>query len=269
MTQKAALSDIVLILSIGLLVGDLACEWDEFKECPKPIHVWLFVSYLLLVVSRVIVVGAMLMSSTEAGCFLLNLRQKSATLQMLLSFTWLVVVPLFTLWSFYGTLWTYEVLSKAPDCMPSVMHTWFLVIWQAMSYAWVIIYGGLGAVAWVLELRLRKAEGDLRQLEDSEMVSRWGRIGDLESYAALHQKMAREGLSSEQIQALGGARTYRRQAVADCNDDEDCSICLNAFRDGDSIRQLGSCKHVFHRSCVDLWLLRSAECPLCKVQVSS
>lgn len=31
-------------------------------------------------------------------------------------------------------------------------------------------------------------------------------------------------------------------------------------------RQLDGCGHTFHRSCIDLWLFRRADCPLCKTE---
>lgn len=45
-----------------------------------------------------------------------------------------------------------------------------------------------------------------------------------------------------------------------------CSICLEVMCRGDSVLQLG-CAHLFHASCVLLWLGRSASCPLCKEPV--
>jgi len=48
-----------------------------------------------------------------------------------------------------------------------------------------------------------------------------------------------------------------------CTDDAECSICLGSYVDGEEVRQL-SCQHLFHRCCVDAWLLRHQNrCPLC------
>lgn len=265
MTQKVAASDTVLVLSIMFLLGDLFCEWDNFAECPKPIHMWLSVSYGLLVTSRIIVLGCSFCSATEAGHLLINLRQKSTALQMAMSAMWMVILPLFAAWSVCGTFWTYEVMTVAPHCMPSTMHTWFLLVWQVMSYAWILIYGGLGVVAWVLEMRLRRTEGNLRQIEDPEVVARWGRVSILDGYTSLPTTMACAGLTPGQILSLPGKDVDLQE---DGRLDEDCPICLHALRSDSSVRELRTCGHVFHRACVDLWLLRSAECPLCKVQVS-
>ncbi|KAE8702140.1 RING-H2 finger protein ATL74 [Hibiscus syriacus] len=44
----------------------------------------------------------------------------------------------------------------------------------------------------------------------------------------------------------------------------DCAICLEEFKDGDSCKALSKCKHLYHRSCIDQWLLQHRSCPLCR-----
>ncbi|KNA02964.1 hypothetical protein SOVF_213590 [Spinacia oleracea] len=46
--------------------------------------------------------------------------------------------------------------------------------------------------------------------------------------------------------------------------DEECPICLAVFIQGDELRQLNSCKHLFHRSCIDKWLSTHCNCPVCR-----
>lgn len=58
-----------------------------------------------------------------------------------------------------------------------------------------------------------------------------------------------------------------------CCDEESpvCAICLDAFNDGDELRNL-NCSHCFHRACVDIWLLGTLSddiqlngtCPTCR-----
>mmetsp|Transcript_34702 Transcript_34702/g.51818 ORF Transcript_34702/g.51818 Transcript_34702/m.51818 type:complete len:86 (+) Transcript_34702:3-260(+) len=45
-----------------------------------------------------------------------------------------------------------------------------------------------------------------------------------------------------------------------------CMICLGDFAIGDECRRL-PCRHVFHTSCVDEWLRRCTDCPICKDNV--
>jgi hypothetical protein len=53
-----------------------------------------------------------------------------------------------------------------------------------------------------------------------------------------------------------------------CSSDkqDQCSICLMDFEQGDSLRTL-QCTHHFHMACVDQWLAQSGQCPVCKKQV--
>ena len=47
----------------------------------------------------------------------------------------------------------------------------------------------------------------------------------------------------------------------------ECAICWEDFVDGKMCRVLPACNHVFHKSCVGLWLMEKRVCPLCRVCV--
>merc|ERR1719203_70378 len=146
------------------------------------------------------------------------------------------------------------------------MHLWMLVVWQVLSYLWILIHGGLGAVAWLLEHRLRRREADLRQIEDADVRSRWGTVSQLQGYTSLPcAGHTGDGLSPAEINCLPCA------TVGECSGihEDECSICLHALRMGDNVRQLAGCGHTFHKPCIDLWLLRRADCPLCKRPVKT
>lgn len=44
--------------------------------------------------------------------------------------------------------------------------------------------------------------------------------------------------------------------------DISCAVCLNEFEENDMLRRL-PCNHSFHSACVDKWLKRNKNCPLC------
>jgi len=253
-------NDAILALSLLYLSADIQFDWNIFQTCYRPIHKWLLVSYVLIVSARVIRIVGSLQSTPESGEFLVNLRQKHAVGRLLTSFTWFIVVPCFTFWSALGTKWVLDVKRHTPDCLPSNVHLWFLAIWQVLGYLWILVHSCLGVMAWFLERRLRSTELDLEQIEDADVITRWGQVSRLQGYTAVQGVSTEGGLSPAQILALPSATVLEHEEMLE----EECAICLNTLKCGDRVRQLGPCGHTFHRSCIDLWLLRRADCPLCK-----
>ncbi|XP_042066113.1 RING-H2 finger protein ATL16-like isoform X3 [Salvia splendens] len=49
----------------------------------------------------------------------------------------------------------------------------------------------------------------------------------------------------------------------------DCAVCLNEFQQGEKLRQIPNCCHVFHIDCIDIWLQNNANCPLCRISISA
>ncbi|KAI5935644.1 E3 ubiquitin-protein ligase RNF149 isoform X1 [Manis javanica] len=49
-------------------------------------------------------------------------------------------------------------------------------------------------------------------------------------------------------------------------DAENCAVCIENFKVKDVIRIL-PCRHIFHRICIDPWLLDHRTCPMCKLDV--
>jgi len=47
----------------------------------------------------------------------------------------------------------------------------------------------------------------------------------------------------------------------------ECTICTSAYADYDIISILTSCKHSFHKQCIDEWLREKRECPICRVKL--
>ncbi|XP_014510074.1 RING-H2 finger protein ATL56 [Vigna radiata var. radiata] len=72
------------------------------------------------------------------------------------------------------------------------------------------------------------------------------------------------GLLPREINKLPRFRlSHGSQMLADTH----CVVCLDAFRSGQWCRKLAACGHVFHRRCVDTWLLKVAACPTCRTSV--
>lgn len=48
---------------------------------------------------------------------------------------------------------------------------------------------------------------------------------------------------------------------------ESCAVCLHEFDEGEEIRLLRNCRHIFHRTCLDRWMDHDQKtCPLCRTQ---
>ncbi|KAI4344362.1 hypothetical protein L6164_011596 [Bauhinia variegata] len=60
---------------------------------------------------------------------------------------------------------------------------------------------------------------------------------------------------------------FRFASAAETGSDTLCVVCLDAFRNGQCCRKLVACGHVFHRRCVDIWLIKVAACPTCRTPV--
>lgn len=48
--------------------------------------------------------------------------------------------------------------------------------------------------------------------------------------------------------------------------DYQCIICLNEFDLGQSLTLL-KCKHIYHKSCLELWFDKKRTCPLCNISI--
>jgi len=265
MAPTISMNDMVLAGSLLYLSIDMQFQTAEFDSCYWPVNRWLLVSYFFIIAFRFSHIVGTMHAASGTGDFLLNWRHKDTLPRILLSLTWLFILPMFTAWTVVGTFWLYDSKRLSERCLPTGMSLTFIIIWQVLSYGWIIIHSTMGGIAWVLERRLRRTEADIRAVVDTDTLSRWGvQVGELSGYTDLANNSI-AGLTPDQIKSLPEGR------AGDLNlgEDYECSICLNHIEPDDSARKLCGCGHAFHRACIDLWLLRSSECPLCKQNVNA
>ena len=110
-----------------------------------------------------------------------------------------------------------------------------------------------------------------RQMLISQAVSRGETITNLEqmSYEELLERFGsgtdRRGASPETINKLPSTVLKDEADIAALAEHQKvCNICLEDFQPKDEMRKLPSCKHAFHKQCIDQWLARVASCPICK-----
>lgn len=255
-------NDVILGVAFFCAALLLISEWHFFAECPRPLHMWLLVSYFLGGLFRMMHhIGAR--TAPEGKEFLLHLRPQKLLPRALLIFTWTLLLPIFTVWNVLGSFWLKEVLNDAPQCLPESTPSWYVIVWQCLCHLWSVVHIIFGIIACTIERRLRLAERDIRAVEDDDTLARWGPMTSYPDYALTNK----QGLHAGDIDKLP-VSTWQ------CDDGDDascseCPICLNQFENGDVVRMLPNCGHVFHKPCIDLWMLRCALCPLCKCEVKA
>ncbi|KAK1427477.1 hypothetical protein QVD17_16163 [Tagetes erecta] len=72
------------------------------------------------------------------------------------------------------------------------------------------------------------------------------------------------GLSEEVIKDLP-KHVFKKTPQRD--NETNCVICLQDFKNKEEGRELPSCRHVFHVKCIDEWLVRQGSCPVCRRDV--
>ncbi|TDG99427.1 hypothetical protein EPR50_G00194150 [Perca flavescens] len=61
-------------------------------------------------------------------------------------------------------------------------------------------------------------------------------------------------------------RTIRKGDQETESDFDNCAVCIEGYKANDVVRIL-PCRHLFHKSCVDPWLLDHRTCPMCKMNI--
>ncbi|KAI7867030.1 hypothetical protein BDF14DRAFT_776937 [Spinellus fusiger] len=80
------------------------------------------------------------------------------------------------------------------------------------------------------------------------------------------QQHRKQELAPSSIVAKLPLHAFRREKLID-HDHAECAICLEDYKDEDSLRTL-PCKHEFHAECVDAWLTSHKKfCPICKFDI--
>ncbi|KAJ1704443.1 hypothetical protein LUZ63_004222 [Rhynchospora breviuscula] len=73
------------------------------------------------------------------------------------------------------------------------------------------------------------------------------------------------GLNPTLVAALPMYR-YTHQGRGDVPEPE-CAICLSEVNEGEEVKLLPVCMHLFHKDCIELWLEKKRTCPVCRTGV--
>eukprot|EP00922_Rhytidocystis_sp_ex-Travisia-forbesii_P045652 GHVS01068108.1.p1 GENE.GHVS01068108.1~~GHVS01068108.1.p1 ORF type:complete len:331 (-),score=43.65 GHVS01068108.1:134-1126(-) len=286
-----SLSDYVFFLAVFLSFKQRSEDWSEFSTCHRPVHIWAVGSQLLAVAFRAgQVVFFSRTSRINNGNYIqdeqlrlggpttttMGAATTSDRADLLRCVLLYILFVLFFAWTVVGNVWIVEVFYITPTCLPLSCPMLYLVAWLIVCYSWVSVYICIIAIAFSYEYRARRAErflfaatalpssaagrhGIVQQYDS--LVSRWGRAVSLADYGL---PFVRQGLTPSQVDSLPSFYWKTTAGVSSSPTEDLCSICLDTFQTGSNVRILQSCGHIFHKACIDGWLLRNAVCPNCK-----
>ncbi|XP_017568865.2 RING finger protein 148 [Pygocentrus nattereri] len=74
------------------------------------------------------------------------------------------------------------------------------------------------------------------------------------------KKVAERAIAKLQV------RTLRRTDPEVEAEENNCAVCIDPFKRGDIVTTL-PCSHLFHKTCIEPWLLEHHTCPMCKYDI--
>ncbi|KAJ6793988.1 E3 ubiquitin-protein ligase RHA1B-like [Iris pallida] len=77
----------------------------------------------------------------------------------------------------------------------------------------------------------------------------------------------------KQLRTVAYSRFHSSGEEEDEEEEEEestCSVCLCGLEERDVVRELGNCRHAFHKQYIDAWVdTGKVTCPLCRLQLQS
>jgi hypothetical protein len=71
------------------------------------------------------------------------------------------------------------------------------------------------------------------------------------------------GINANDLNSIPVLTCSHTEAKAMAAAGDSCSVCLDCFSANQTLRKLGCC-HAFHSDCIDPWLRKKADCPVCR-----
>lgn len=266
-------NDGVLLSSLLYSTVDILLQWPELEACQKPVGSWLVGSYAMVSAYRISSYISQPSTAEGEEDRALHLRQPNLIPKVVAYLTWTLLLPFFCYWTLMGSWKVVPLLWQGQQaCLPDGAPLWFVAFCQLLCYFWALLYSAYLIGILRFEYRLYRAEQALRAIESPETLRRWGRMSVLnpeeQAVGLTSGSMPlADGLDAIEIKNLPEKKICAGSNLLSCS--EECAICLTGFHKGDTSRELPTCGHNFHKECIDLWLLRSATCPLCKCNVAT
>lgn len=244
----------VLLIISSVLLAIALSQRHALALCHRPLATWLGVlCELVYAFSATFAMGRFV----EGGGDWWFIEPRVPAAKVAFRATWSVLVPLALIWTLLGARWLFETLDLTPECFDSAfpekaLSPVFFIFVLACCILGALIYLLLVGCVWDVAQNRRANAAVISAVSDEDLDRRWGR----QEVASTPELQG--GLRPEDLAELP-------RMVHKGSSDEQCVVCLCRLDEGDIVRVLPTCKHTFHRPCIDLWLLRNYRCPLCGI----
>ncbi|KAK1440547.1 hypothetical protein QVD17_06376 [Tagetes erecta] len=138
-----------------------------------------------------------------------------------------------------------------------------LVLWQSDE-------SGLRCILYLIDVIVSLLSGRLvRERMGPAMLSAvQSQMGAVEpNFEEVHNIFdigGSKGLPEYSVEKIPKITVTSDNNVDDSGERVSCSVCLQDFQLGETVRSLPQCHHMFHLPCIDKWLIRHGSCPLCR-----
>ncbi|CAJ2633974.1 unnamed protein product [Trifolium pratense] len=85
-------------------------------------------------------------------------------------------------------------------------------------------------------------------------------------FSDIYDNMGVKGMSQSCIMKLP-FQQFSSNKMMKLYNESCCSICFQDFEDGELVRILPKCYHIFHLECIDKWFVQQGSCPICRTYV--
>ncbi|XP_059623415.1 NEP1-interacting protein-like 1 [Cornus florida] len=138
-----------------------------------------------------------------------------------------------------------------------------LVLWQSDE-------SGIGCLLYLIDVIASLLSGRLvRERIGPAMLSavqsQMGAVEtSFEDVSNIFDTGGPKGMPGDSVEKIPKIKITNTNSLDATGERVSCSVCLQDFQLGETVRSLPHCHHMFHLPCIDKWLVRHGSCPLCR-----
>ncbi|KAI3784549.1 hypothetical protein L1987_43649 [Smallanthus sonchifolius] len=143
-------------------------------------------------------------------------------------------------------------------------------VFESSLVLWKSDESGIGCLLYLIDVIVSLLNGRLvRERFGPAMLSAvQSQMGTVETgFDELHSIFdigGSKGLPEYSVEKIPKITITSSNDTDDSGERISCSVCLQDFQLGETVRSLPQCHHMFHLPCIDKWLVRHGSCPLCR-----